>query len=75
MSLSLAGLSTPVATTITFKNCPDLRDNSALAGGVFYFNQPMITIVLDNVKISNPSANGGGLAKVDLGKGLIIKNS
>lgn len=75
MSLSLAGLSTPVATTITFKDCPDLRDNSALSGGVFYLNQPMITVVLDNVEITNPTAAEGGVAKIDLGMGLTIKNS
>ena len=75
MSLTMAGLSSPTPSNVTFRSCPNITSNSAKAGGVFYFNQPYITVILDRVVIMNPSATAGGVAKIDSGGGFIMLNS
>ena len=75
MSLTMAGLSSPTPSNVTFRQCPNITSNSAKAGGVFYFNQPYITVILDRVVIMNPSATAGGVAKIDSGGGFIMLNS
>lgn len=56
MTIIQSGISSLQATTITFKNCPNLIGNKASEGGVFYINQPKIQVLLDTVKISNANA-------------------
>ena len=76
MSVVQSGLSAISKTKIKFVDCPYLNGNQAQQGGVFYMNQPNITIHLLNSQISNSRATQtAGVIYIQSGVGFILEDS
>ena len=65
MSIQQSGVSKEVYSSITFYNCMYIEDTYAGQGGVFFISQPYISVYLNKIKISNPSAFSGGVAFIE----------
>jgi hypothetical protein len=55
----------PKYTSITFSNCQLMKESYAGQGGVLFVSQPFISVYLNKVKISKPTAISGGVAFVE----------
>lgn len=52
-------------TSITFYNCKYIEDSYAGQGGVLFVSQPFISVYLNKVKISRPTALSGGVVFIE----------
>jgi hypothetical protein len=60
LSVIQSGLDKIDPTELLFQDCPNISGNEALEGGVFYMNQPYITIRLLRSTVANTMASKRG---------------
>lgn len=76
MSVIQSGLNILDETVIYFIDCPNMIGNEADEGGLFYINQPYITVHLINVDITSSIGHKrAGVVFIASGVGFIIENS
>ena len=76
MSVVQSGLVQLDDTVIKFVDCPDIFGNQAKQGGVFFMNQPRITIHLVNSLIEKSKATDtASVVFVQSGLGFILERS